>query len=111
MFFTICFAPACQFDLDADLSDRSVLLPAPKVKEIQDKVTPKIVMCGMASASQAQVLNAFPQAYRVAYYDNFQQADEHRKNLSGLTKVRRCGPDKTKFVVKSGTPVKEKSNE
>ena len=42
----------------------------------------------------------------VAYYDNFQQADEHRNNLDGLTKVRRCG-----FVVKSGTPIKEFANE
>tara|TARA_Y100001937_G_C7134388_1_gene339188 strand:+ start:5921 stop:6136 length:216 start_codon:yes stop_codon:yes gene_type:complete len=51
--------------------------------------------------------------YNVAYYDNFQQADEHRKNLDGLTKVRRCGPDKTMFVVKSGTPIptKESKNE
>tara|TARA_B100001093_G_C26614098_1_gene921505 strand:+ start:603 stop:818 length:216 start_codon:yes stop_codon:yes gene_type:complete len=41
--------------------------------------------------------------YNVAYYDNFQQADEHRNNLSGLTKVRRCEQFGTKFVVKSGT--------
>ena len=45
--------------------------------------------------------------YNVAYYDNFQQADEHRKNLNGLTKVRRCGPFGTKFVVKSGTLIKK----
>jgi len=49
--------------------------------------------------------------YNVAYYDNFQQADEHRKNLNGLTKVRRCGPFGTRFVVKSGTPIKDKQNE
>ena len=49
--------------------------------------------------------------YNVAYYDNFQQADEHRRNLNGLVKVRRCGPDKTKFVVKSGTLIKENNNE
>ena len=49
--------------------------------------------------------------YNVAYYDNFKQADEHRKNLDGLTKVRRCGPFGTKFVVKSGTLIKESSNE
>ena len=49
--------------------------------------------------------------YNVAYYDNFEQADEHRKNLNGLTKVRRCGPFGAKFVVKSGTPIKESSNE
>ena len=49
--------------------------------------------------------------YNVAYYDNFQQADEHRKNLSGLTKVRRCGPFGSRFVVKSGTPIKESKNE
>ena len=49
--------------------------------------------------------------YNVAYYDNFQQADEHRKNLDGLTKVRRCGPFGTKFVVKSGTSIKESSDD
>ena len=41
----------------------------------------------------------------VAYYDNFTDADEHRNNLEGLTKVRRCGPDKTRFVVKHGTEI------
>jgi hypothetical protein len=45
----------------------------------------------------------------VAYYDTFEKADEHRKNLEGLTKVRRCGPEKAKFVVKIGTPIKEKT--
>jgi hypothetical protein len=49
--------------------------------------------------------------HNVAYYDNFQQADEHRNNLNGLTKVRRCGPDKTKFVVKTGNLLKDESNE
>jgi hypothetical protein len=50
--------------------------------------------------------------YNVAYYDTYQQADEHRSNLSGLTKVRRCGPFGTKFVVKSGTKIaKGDSNE
>tara|TARA_R100001079_G_C4450182_1_gene153286 strand:- start:1955 stop:2110 length:156 start_codon:yes stop_codon:yes gene_type:complete len=47
----------------------------------------------------------------VAFYDNFQQADEHRNNLDGLTKVRRCGPFGTKFVVKSGTPIGSSNNE
>jgi hypothetical protein len=49
--------------------------------------------------------------YNVAFYDNFQQADEHRNNLSGLTKVRRCGSFGTKFVVKSGTPIGGSDNE
>jgi len=49
--------------------------------------------------------------HNVAYYDNFQQADEHRSNLDGLTKVRRCGPFGTKFVVKSGTPIKGNNDE
>lgn len=43
----------------------------------------------------------------VAYYSNFTEADEHRNKIEGLTKVRRCGPDKTRFVVKTGTPVGE----
>jgi hypothetical protein len=47
----------------------------------------------------------------VAYYDNFQQADEHRQNLDGLVKVRRCGPFGTKFVVKSGIRIKETTGE
>tara|TARA_B100001094_G_C18179502_1_gene800004 strand:- start:1494 stop:1721 length:228 start_codon:yes stop_codon:yes gene_type:complete len=38
----------------------------------------------------------------IAYYDSFDEADAHRKNLDGLVKVRRCGPDGTKFVVKLG---------
>jgi len=42
----------------------------------------------------------------VAYYDTFSEADEHRNNLEGLVKVRRCGPDKTKFVVRIGTFIK-----
>ena len=49
--------------------------------------------------------------HNVAYYDNFQQADEHRNNLNGLTKVRRCGPFGEKFVVKSGTLIKEVASE
>jgi hypothetical protein len=47
----------------------------------------------------------------IAYYDNFQQADEHRNNLDGLTKIRRCGPDKSKFVLKSGTLIKGSNSE
>ena len=49
--------------------------------------------------------------HNVAYYDNFQEADEHRNNLNGLTKVRRCGSFGTKFVVKTGTPIKESLDE
>jgi hypothetical protein len=41
----------------------------------------------------------------VAYYDTFKEADEHRNELGGLTKVRRCGVDGTKFVVRTGTPI------
>jgi len=47
----------------------------------------------------------------VAYYNSFQEADTHRNNLEGLTKVRRCGPDGVKFVVKVGTPLKEPKDE
>ena len=47
----------------------------------------------------------------VAYYDNFYEADKHRKELDGLTKVKRCGHFGTKFVVKTGTPIKETSDE
>ena len=47
----------------------------------------------------------------IAYYNTFKEADDHRKKLEGLTKVRRCGPDKTKFVVKTGTPLKGSSDE
>lgn len=38
----------------------------------------------------------------VAYYDEYDQADAHRKRLEGLTKVRRCGLDGVRFVVKTG---------
>jgi len=47
----------------------------------------------------------------IAYYDNFQQADEHRSKLEGLVKVRRCGPFGTKFVVKTGTLIREPKND
>jgi len=47
----------------------------------------------------------------VAYYDNFKKADEHRNKLEGLVKVRRCGPFGTKFVVKTGVPIKEPAND
>jgi len=46
----------------------------------------------------------------VAYYATFKEADEHRNDFDGLVKVRRCGPFGTKFVVKTGTPVKEVSD-
>jgi hypothetical protein len=49
--------------------------------------------------------------YNVAYYDNFEQANEHRSNLDGLVKVRRCGSFGTKFVVKSGTLIKRTPDE
>jgi len=45
----------------------------------------------------------------VAYYDTFSKADAHRNNLEGLTKVRRCGEYGTKFVVKTGKPIKQES--
>ena len=45
----------------------------------------------------------------VAYYDTYEEADEHRKKLDDVikVKVRRCGPEGSKFVVKIGTQVKE----
>ena len=46
----------------------------------------------------------------IAYYDNFDEADIHRKSLDGLVKVRRCGPYGTKFVVKSGKKVNNGEN-
>ena len=44
----------------------------------------------------------------VAYYDTFEEADAHRKSLDEFVKVkvRRCGPDKIRFVVKIGTLIK-----
>ncbi len=38
----------------------------------------------------------------IAYYDNYDDADAHRNQIDGLTKVRRCGVYGTKFVVKTG---------
>ena len=45
-----------------------------------------------------------------AYYDNFEDAHKHRLSLEEgtMVKVRRCGPDKIRYVVKIGTPIKEK---
>ena len=44
----------------------------------------------------------------VAYYDTFEEAHQHRLSLdpSVKVKVRRCGPDKVKYVVKIGTLIK-----
>tara|TARA_Y100001938_G_C7980782_1_gene374269 strand:+ start:560 stop:778 length:219 start_codon:yes stop_codon:yes gene_type:complete len=50
----------------------------------------------------------------VAYYDTFEEAHQHRLSLDeeGIkVKVRRCGPDKVKYVVKTGTLLKEPSND
>ena len=49
----------------------------------------------------------------VAYYDTFEEAHNHRLGLdeSVKVKVRRCGPEGIKFVVKIGTLVKETSGE
>lgn len=49
----------------------------------------------------------------VAYYDTFEAAHQHRLSLeeSVKVKVRRCGPEGTRFVVKIGTPLKEKDND
>jgi len=47
----------------------------------------------------------------VAYYNTYDEAHTHKSRLDGLLKIRRCGPDKTKFVVKSGTLIKETPDE
>ena len=47
----------------------------------------------------------------VAYYKTFQEADIHRNTIPGLVKVRRCGPEGTKFVVKTGILLKDPGNE
>lgn len=41
----------------------------------------------------------------IAYYNNYQEADAHRNQLDGLTKIRRCGENGTKFVVKTGKQI------
>ena len=54
-------------------SDREQALDTTHLKLIEDAVRPKIVITGMASVVQAQVLNLFKekQAYAIAFYDNF----------------------------------------
>ena len=49
----------------------------------------------------------------VAYYGTFNEANSHRLSFEEgtIVKVRRCGPDKTKFVVKVGTRLEESSSE
>ena len=49
----------------------------------------------------------------VAYYDTFEQADDYRHGLEETVKVkvRRCGPDKTRFVVKIGTLIQGTTDE
>lgn len=48
----------------------------------------------------------------IAYYDTFEEAHNHRLSLDEgiMVKVRRCGTDKTKFVVKIGTSIGSPSN-
>ncbi len=43
------------------------------IKKLQEKVSPKIVITGMASAVQAQLINGFKSqgSYTMAFYDNF----------------------------------------
>ena len=47
----------------------------------------------------------------VAYYNTYVEAAEHRDKLDGLTKIRRCGEDGTRFVLKVGTLIKEPNDE
>ena len=49
----------------------------------------------------------------VAYYDTYEEATKHRSNLdeNTISKIRRCGPMKTKYVLKTGSPIKETSDE
>jgi len=44
----------------------------------------------------------------IAYYHTYEEADTHRNGLdeSVKVKVRRCGPEGTRFVVKIGTLIK-----
>jgi len=49
----------------------------------------------------------------VAYYDTFQEAHDHRLSLdeSVKVKVRRCGTEGRRYVVKIGTLIKGESDE
>ena len=49
----------------------------------------------------------------VAYYNTFEEAHNHRLSLDEGTKVkvRRCGTDGTRYVVKIGTLIKGASDE
>jgi hypothetical protein len=64
---------ALKLDLPDVKWDRSKILDATHIKLVENSINPKIVITGMASAVQAQVLNLFKkkQAYTIAFYDNF----------------------------------------
>jgi len=49
----------------------------------------------------------------VAYYDTFEEAHNHRTSLEDTVKVkvRRCGTEGRKYVVKIGTLIKGASDE
>ena len=47
----------------------------------------------------------------IAYYNTYIEANEHRNKLDGLTKIRRCGVEGTKFVLKTGILIKETNDE
>jgi hypothetical protein len=53
------------------LEDRAQMLPTREIESLQAELDPRVVLAGMASVGQAQMLNAFPKAKRVAIYDNF----------------------------------------
>jgi hypothetical protein len=57
----------------AETFPREQLLTETEMKTLMDTCQPKIVLVGMASAAQAQILNAYQnKAITIAYYDNFE---------------------------------------
>lgn len=52
-------------------SSRDTLLCPDDIKQITGKINPKIVMTGMASVAQGQLLKSFKKSYKIAVYDNF----------------------------------------
>ncbi len=72
--------------------DREKILSNDQLTFIKNAVEPKIVIVGMASAIQAQILNFFKRerAYTIAFYDNFdapEGKDYIQAFLKNITKI------------------------
>lgn len=89
--FEIFQSNTLKLDLPDLKWDRSKTLDSYQLKFVENAVKPKVVIAGMASAVQAQVLNLFKekQAYTIAFYDNFDTVETAEYVQDFLKTVRK----------------------